>query len=249
MNKRPHTQSRRCRCPYADPAPRFLSSLSLSLSRNPAPLDHPLDPRSAKNPGYVEPMSEEEQEELGIINDFENRCIGTNIPPEYYTSCQKGTEDAFASGGLVGSEVEGVRVVLQDGASHAVDSSDMAFRIAMGNALRDVMKRANPSVLEPVMTVEVTVPSEFQGSVVAGLNRRLGIIQASDMNSDGSGLCVAAEVPLANMFGYSTELRSQTQGKGEFTMEYVRHVPVPKNVQEDLRKKYQEEREAKQNAS
>ena len=194
-------------------------------------------------------MSEEEQEELGIINDFENRCIGTNIPPEYYTSCQKGTEDAFASGGLVGSEVEGVRVVLQDGASHAVDSSDMAFRIAMGNALRDVMKRANPSVLEPVMTVEVTVPSEFQGSVVAGLNRRLGIIQASDMNSDGSGLCVAAEVPLANMFGYSTELRSQTQGKGEFTMEYVRHVPVPKNVQEDLRKKYQEEREAKQNAS
>ena len=195
--------------------------------------------------GYVEPLSEEEQKELGKPSLFENKCIGTNIPPEYYTSCEKGMGDAMEEGALVGCEVEGIRVVLQDGASHAVDSSDMAFRTCMANAIRDTMKKANPSILEPVMTVEVECPTEFQGAVVAALNRRMGMIQNSDMNDDGSGIRIIAEVPLANMFGYSTELRSQTQGKGEFTMEYFKHLQVPKNTQEELMKKYNEEREAK----
>jgi len=145
---------------------------------------------------------------------------------------------------LVGCEVEGVRVVLQDGAAHAVDSSDMAFRTCMANAVRDAMRKANPSILEPVMSVEVEIPSEFQGAVVAGLNRRMGMIQKSDVNDDGSGSKIVAEVPLANMFGYSTEIRSLTQGKGEFTMEYHKHIQVPRNTQEDLMKKYREEREA-----
>eukprot|EP00977_Amphora_coffeiformis_P029460 scaffold40823_cov191-Amphora_coffeaeformis.AAC.2 len=194
--------------------------------------------------GFIEPLTEEERTESGEINQFENRCVGTNIPPEYYTSCEKGMGDAVAEGALVGAEVEGIRVVLEDGAAHAVDSSDQAFRTAMANAIRDSMKKANATILEPVMTVEVEIPSEFQGTVVAGLNRRMGLIQASDMNEDGSGLRVDAEVPLANMFGYSTELRSQTQGKGEFTMEYRKHVPVPRNTQEELMKKYKEEKEA-----
>jgi len=198
----------------------------------------------AKVIGYIEPLTTEEQKELGKINDFVNGCIGTNIPPEFYSSCQKGTNDAMTQGSLVGSEVEGVRVVLQDGASHAVDSSDQAFRTAMAQAIRGAMKQARPSVLEPVMSVEVDCPSEFQGTVVAGINRRMGLIQNSDMNEDGSGVKVLAEVPLANMFGYSTELRSNTQGKGEFTMEYHTHTPVPKNVQEELEKKYREERAA-----
>eukprot|EP00541_Cyclophora_tenuis_P015967 CAMPEP_0116576620 /NCGR_PEP_ID=MMETSP0397-20121206/20639_1 /TAXON_ID=216820 /ORGANISM="Cyclophora tenuis, Strain ECT3854" /LENGTH=152 /DNA_ID=CAMNT_0004105693 /DNA_START=18 /DNA_END=476 /DNA_ORIENTATION=+ len=150
----------------------------------------------------------------------------------------------MVEGALVGCEVEGVRVVLEE-ASHAVDSSDMAFRICMANAIRDTMKQASPSILEPVMTVEVEVPAEFQGTVVAGLNKRMGMIQNSDMNEDGSGIRIVADVPLANMFGYSTELRSQTQGKGEFTMEYFKHVPVPRNVQEELMLKYKAEREAK----
>lgn len=111
----------------------------------------------------------------------------------------------------------------------------------MANAIRDTMKKARPSVLEPVMTVEIDAPAEFQGTVVAGVNRRMGLIQNSDMNEDGSGVKVLAEVPLANMFGYSTELRSSTQGKGEFTMEYFKHVAVIKNVQEELTKKYQQE--------
>ena len=195
--------------------------------------------------GFIEPMTEEEMKETGKVNVFENRCIGTNIPPEYFSSCEKGMTDAVVEGALVGCEVEGLRVVLEDGASHAVDSSDMAFRICMANAIRDTMKQANPSVLEPVMTVEVEVPAEFQGAVVAALNRRMGLIQSSDMNDDGSGIRIIGEVPLANMFGYSTELRSQTQGKGEFTMEYFKHIPVPKNVQEELMQRYKQEREAK----
>ena len=116
----------------------------------------------AKVIGYIEPMSEEEIKELGKPNEFVNRCIGTNIPSDYYPSCPKGMDDAMHEGALVGCEVEGVRVVLQDGASHAVDSSDMAFRICMANAIRDTMKKASPSVLEPVMTVEIEVSPRIE---------------------------------------------------------------------------------------
>lgn len=202
----------------------------------------------AKVIGYIEPMTEEEIKEHGKPNEFKNKCIGTNIPPEYYPSCEKGMNDAMTEGALVGCEVEGVRVVLQDGASHAVDSSDMAFRICMANAIRDTMKKANPSVLEPVMTVEIEIPSEFQGAVMASLSRRMGLIQNSEMNDDGSGLKIECQVPLANMFGYSTELRSLTQGKGEFTMEYFQHSAVPRNVQDELMDKYRLEREAREAA-
>ena len=198
----------------------------------------------AKVIGYIEPLTAEEREETKDVNEFENRCIGMNIPPEYYSSCEKGASDAFVEGALVGCEVEGVRVVLQDGAAHAVDSSDQAFRTCMANAVRDSMRKAKPAILEPVMTVDIEIPSEFQGTVVAGLNRRMGMIHSSDMNDDGSGIKIISEVPLANMFGYSTELRSQTQGKGEFSMEYAKHIPVPRSVQEDLMKKYKEEQES-----
>lgn len=201
--------------------------------------------------GYMEPLNRndddndnKDDDEEEDANEFFNKCTGTNIPPEYYASCEKGMADAMNEGPLVGAEVEGVRVVLLDGASHDVDSSDMAFRICMANAIRDCMRRTQSStILEPIMTVEVELPLEFQGAVVAGLNRRLGLIQSSDMTSDqGDGIRIVAQVPLANMFGYSTELRSMTQGKGEFTMEYYNHVPVPKNVQEELMKKYKLEK-------
>jgi elongation factor G len=194
--------------------------------------------------GFIEPMTESEREEEGETNTFENRCVGTNIPPEFHSSCEKGMVDAIKNGALVGCEVEGMRVVLEDGAAHAVDSSDQAFRTSMANAIRDTMKRASPSVLEPVMAVEVVVPTDFQGTVVAALNKRMGMIQSSDVNEEGSGVTIVADVPLSNMFGYSTELRSQTQGKGEFTMEYQKHVQVPRNTQEELMKKYKAERDA-----
>jgi len=202
----------------------------------------------AKVIGYIEPLTADEIKELGAAIEFENRCVGMNIPPNYIPSCEKGFNDAMSEGALVGGEVEGVRVVLEDGASHAVDSSDLAFRTAMAHAVRDAMRSAQPSVLEPVMKVEVNVPAEFQGAIVAALNRRMGLIQASDINEDGSGVKIEAEVPLASMFGYSTEIRSMTQGKGEFTMEYAIHSPVRIDVQEELVKKYKEEREKEQAA-
>ena len=195
--------------------------------------------------GYIEPVTaEDKEEEPDKVNIFENRCVGTNIPPEYYSSCEKGAIDAFTEGPLVGCAVEGVKVVLLDGAAHSVDSSDQAFRTCMATAVRTTMRQANASILEPVMTVEIDVPAEFQGTVVGGINRRMGLIQNSDMNDDGSSIKLSADVPLANMFGYSTELRSQTQGKGEFSMEYKKHIEVPRSTQELLMKKYKEEKDA-----
>ncbi len=139
-------------------------------------------------------------------------------------------------------------MVLQDGASHAVDLSDMAFQICMANAVRDATRRANPSVLGPIMVMEIEILSELHGAVMALLSRRMGMIQSSDMNADGLGLKVDVQVPLTNMFGYSTELQSLTQGKGEFTMEYLQHSPVPRNVQEELMEKYKMERKEKEAA-
>ena len=194
----------------------------------------------AKVIGFVEPIVEED----GSLskNEFVNSCIGTNIPPEYIPSCSKGTGDAMTVGSLVGCEVEGVRVVLEDGASHAVDSSDMAFRTAMSYAVRQAMQEARPSVLEPIMKVEIDVPVEFQGAIIAELSKRMGMIETSNVSDDGSGVTICAMVPLAAMFGYSTTLRSMTQGKGEFTMEYERHSPVSRDRQDELIQEYKDER-------
>jgi len=203
----------------------------------------------ARVSGYVEPLPQSDDPQETLENEYLNYCVGTNIPPEFYTSCEKGTHDALVEGPLVGGTVQSVRVVLEDGASHAVDSSDMAFRTCMGHAVRNAMRGAKPKILEPVMKVQVDVPSEFQGAVVAGLNRRQGMILGSEMSDSGVSTTLDVEVPLANMFGYSTELRSGTQGKGEFTMEYATHMPVNRTTQEELIKKYQEERNKKLEAA
>ena len=138
-------------------------------------------------------------------------------------------------------EVQGMRVVLEDGASHAVDSSDMAFRYAMSQAVREAMGKASPSVLEPIMKLEVVAPQEFQGAIVSGLNRRMGLIQNSSTMDDN--VIIEADMPLAQMFGYSTDIRSITQGKGEFTMEYKEHQPVQRDQQAELIKAFKEEQE------
>jgi elongation factor G len=128
--------------------------------------------------------------------------------------------------------VVGVRMVLNDGAAHAVDSSDMAFQIAARAAFRDAYKRAAPLILEPLMRVSVEGPAEFQGAVFRTLMARRGVIIGS--MEDGGLARVDAEAPLGEMFGYSTELRSATQGKAEFTMEFARYAPVPRDVVETL---------------
>lgn len=197
--------------------------------------------------GFVEPLEEEELSE-GKTFEFENRVIGTNIPPEFIPSCHKGAIAASEYGILAGYPLTGMRVVLEDGASHPVDSNDTAFQLAMRYGIRDAAKQAKGQILEPIMDLEVTSPAEFQGNIIGALNKRNGMIMATDLNEDGSQVTIKADVPLAQMFGYSTELRSSTQGKGEFSMEYKLHQPVSKDVQDELIKKYQEKRAAEENA-
>jgi elongation factor G len=181
--------------------------------------------------GYVEPLEEGNSDVI-----FENGIIGNAIAPAYILACDKGFKEAAQTGQLIGHPVEGVRVVLTDGASHAVDSSEMAFKLAALAAFRQVYERAAPKILEPIMSVEITVPTEFQGTVIGNINRRKGTIK--DSTSEGDDVIVTADVPLKNMFGYSTELRSMTQGKGEFTMEYTGHATVTRDVQEELMAEY-----------
>ena len=187
--------------------------------------------------GYVEPLEEGNQDVV-----FENGIIGNAISPGYILACDKGFKEAAQTGGLIGHPVEGIKIVLTDGASHAVDSSEMAFKLAALAAFRQVFEKAKPKILEPVMSVEITVPSEFQGTVIGNINRRKGTIK--DSTAEGDDVIITCDVPLKNMFGYSTELRSMTQGKGEFTMEYASHQPVTQDVQAELMAEYGKKRAA-----
>jgi elongation factor G len=183
----------------------------------------------AKVVGYLEPLEEGDYE-------FVDQIKGGNIPTEYIPACDKGFRSALEKGRMIGFPIVGVRVVLLDGASHAVDSSDMAFQTACRAAFRETYFRAKPQILEPVMKVSVEGPGEFQGAIYRSLMQRRGNIIGS---TEDSGFArVDAEVPLAEMFGYSTNLRSDTQGKAEFTMEFSRYAPAPKETTEELLKKY-----------
>ncbi len=173
--------------------------------------------------------------------EFVDQIVGGSIPREYIPSVDKGFQDNLQEGRLIGQPVVGVKITLNDGSFHAVDSSEMAFRSAAMGAYRQAYAQAAPVILEPMMKVEVAVPEEFQGAVIGQLNQRRGMIQNTE--SDGNYVNVEAEVPLSEMFGYSTELRSGTQGKGEFSMEFARYMKVPKQVQDDLIKEYQKQKE------
>ncbi len=160
------------------------------------------------------------------------------IPREFIPACDKGFQEAIKKGSLIGFPVVGVRCVVNDGALHAVDSSEMAFKTAAIMAFREGFEKARPQVLEPIMKVEVQAPEEFQGSVVGQLNQRRGMIVSTE-SAEGY-VRVIAEVPLNNMFGYATDLRSGTQGKGEYTMEFCKYAPLPKGEQEAMVKAYRE---------
>ncbi len=183
--------------------------------------------------GFMEPL-----EEAGDY-EFVDKIVGGVIPREFISSCDKGFRACLKKGSLIGAPVTGVRLTINDGAAHSVDSSDMAFQQAAIGAFRDAYGKARPIILEPIMKVVVETPSEFQGQVLGTLNQRRGIIVGT--SEDGVYSVVEAEVPLAEMFGYSTALRSSTQGKAEFTMEFAKYRPVPQSVAEELKKKYQEE--------
>jgi elongation factor G len=185
--------------------------------------------------GFVEPL-----EEGSTGYEFENRLVGNVIPPEFYPGIEKGFRDAVEKG-LAGYPVQGVRIVLTDGGFHAIDSSEIAFRTAAVGAFREAFRQAKPQILEPIMAVEIEVPQEHQGSVVAMINRRKGMIENVEALNSGFTQ-IKADVPLSRMFGYSTDLRSSTEGKGEFTMEYRTHAPVPRDEQNQIMEEFERKR-------
>ena len=192
----------------------------------------------AKVAGFIEPLPSDSVEQY----EFVDEVVGGSIPREFISACDKGFKEAVVKGTMIGFPVVGVRCVINDGASHAVDSSEMAFKIASIAAFREGYAKAKPTILEPVMKVEVQTPEEFQGSVIGGLNQRRGVIGGSQTHE--GFVTIEAEVPLSEMFGYSTDLRSATQGKAEFTMEFARYSPVPRGEQEKLMAQYQEKKKA-----
>ncbi|NBF40076.1 MAG: elongation factor G, partial [Spirochaetes bacterium] len=179
--------------------------------------------------GYIEPTEEN--------YEFVNSIKGGVIPQEYVPAVDHGFRISMEEGELIGFPVIGVRVVINDGATHPVDSSEMAFQAAGVGAFRQTYRKAKPHILEPIMKVTVEGPTEYQGAMFGSLNQRRGIILASSEN--GAMSMVEAEVPLSEMFGYSTVIRSLTQGKAEFTMEFLKYGKVPQSVTEELIQEYQ----------
>ena len=186
--------------------------------------------------GELEPLDDGHYE-------FNDKIVGGVIPREYIPSCDKGFTSMLDKGLLIGVPVTGVKVTINDGAYHPVDSSDMAFQEAARGAWREAYRRAGACILEPIMKVEIEGPAEFTGNIISTINQRRGMVAGS--TEEEGFVRVEAEVPLAEMFGYSTTLRSATQGKAEFSMEFSRYDRVPKNVAEELMEKYEKERAAR----
>jgi len=184
--------------------------------------------------GYLEPIPEGEGE--GQDFQFVNSVRGGAIPTEFMGAVEKGFRDCITKGRLIGFPVTGVRVVVEDGQAHSVDSSDIAFQQAARGAFRAAYPGAKPIVLEPVMKLAVEGPAEFQGAVLKTIMQRRGTVIGT---TEQEGFCqVEAEVPLSEMFGYATDLRSATQGKAEFTLEFARYSPAPAELTEQLVEKY-----------
>ena len=196
----------------------------------------------AKVAGLIRPLDESKKEREDQVYLFTNEIKGGVIPNEFIPSCDKGFNDVMNKGPLAAFPVINVEAVLQDGQYHDVDSSDLAFRIAARMAMRDAIRRANPIILEPIMKVEVETPNDFQGFVIGDLSSRRGVILGSETSDTGEAV-INAHVPLSEMFGYSTALRSGTAGKAGYSMEFAKYEPCPSHVQE----KVQAERKEKLN--
>jgi elongation factor G len=163
---------------------------------------------------------------------FENETVGGSIPKEFIKPIDEGIKEALTRGVLAGYPIDDVRIELYDGSYHDVDSSEMAFKIAGSMAFQDAAKRAKPVLLEPVMRVEVVVPKEYMGDVMGNLSSRRGQIQSQE--DRGGTQIIQARVPLSEMFGYATDLRSRTQGRATYSMHFDRYEPAPHNVSEEV---------------
>jgi len=179
----------------------------------------------------LEPLPGEDD----IHYEFVDEVVGGSIPREYIPAVNKGIQEQMGNGVIAGYPLIDFKVTLFDGSFHEVDSSEMAFKIAGSMALKAGALKAKPVLLEPIMAVEVVTPEDYMGDVVGDLNRRRGLINGMDENP--SGKIVRADVPLAEMFGYSTDLRSATQGRASYTMEFKRYADVPDNIAQAIIKK------------
>jgi len=188
--------------------------------------------------GVLEPLPTDSAEPF----EFKNEVTGGRIPSEYIPSVEKGFRDSLTKGPIAGYEVLGVKMILQDGSYHDVDSSDMAFQICARDCFRETFRKAAPVLLEPIMKVEVETPTEFQGPVTGQVSSKRGVILGTE-SRQGFAI-ILAEVPLSEMFGYSNDLRSMTQGKGSFSMEFLKYQKVPARLQEEIVKKAADEKAA-----
>ncbi|EQC48030.1 elongation factor G [Bacteriovorax sp. Seq25_V] len=189
--------------------------------------------------GWLKPLPDDRKDKEDQVFKFNNEIKGGSIPSEFIGACEKGFQDVMDKGPLAAFPVINCEIFLQDGKSHDVDSSDMAFRIAARQAMRQAIRNASPVIMEPVMKVEVTTPDEYQGSVIGDLSSRRGMIQGSETDPGGE-VIIVAEVPLSEMFGYSNDLRSMSAGKATYTMEFARYVDCPSNIQEEVMTKRKE---------
>ncbi len=183
--------------------------------------------------GILRPLADDEKDTEDQIFKFHNQIKGGSIPTEYLGACEKGFQDIMDKGPLAAFPLINCEVFLKDGKYHDVDSSDMAFRIAARQAMRNAVKAADPVLLEPVMKVECTTPDEYQGPIIGDLSSRRGMIQGSETDPNGE-VIINAEVPLSEMFGYSSDLRSMSAGKATYTMEFSRYVACPSSIQEKV---------------
>ena len=195
----------------------------------------------AKLDYIIEPIDDPENDENFV---FESQVVGGNVPREYWPAVEKGFRLSMEKGVLAGFPMLKVKVTLVDGGYHAVDSSSVAFEVASKAAYRQTLPKAGPQILEPIMKIDVFTPEDNVGDVIGDLNRRRGMITAQDTTP--TGIRVKAEAPLFDMFGYIGDLRTMTSGRGQFSMEFSRYAPCPKNVTDDIIAKAEAERLAKQ---
>jgi elongation factor G len=181
---------------------------------------------------YGHVVLEMEPQEPGKGFEFVNKTVGGSVPKEYVAPTQKGIEEAMETGVLAGYPVVDIKITLIDGSYHDVDSSEMAFKIAGSMGFKEGSHKANPVLLEPIMAVEVVCAEEYMGDIIGDLNSRRGRVQG--MNMRGSGRVITAQVPLSEMFGYATDIRSKTQGRATYTMQFAHYEEVPKNISEQI---------------
>ena len=182
--------------------------------------------------GHVKVRISPAEENAGFV--FENKIVGGAIPREYIEPARKGMEEALEGGILAGFPMIDVKVELYDGSYHEVDSSEMAFKIAGSMAIKEGCRKAQPCILEPMMKVEIEIPDEFTGTIIGDISRRRGRVEGQEPVGTTGNVIVRALVPLANMFGYATDLRSNTQGRGTFSMEFKCYEQVPANIEKEI---------------